>query len=111
VLSYIVLGVFLASLGHAMIGVELVFTCQLIYISYSLYIKRSYLSQAITSFSLVTGYRSFYYSDQYKELMYPFGSILELSKQVLETNLVWMTIVLGFFLIIGLLIVYYRIKR
>lgn len=104
------LGVFLISLGHSMIGVELVFTCQIIYVSYSLYINRSYLSQTITSFSLVTGYRSFSYSDQYKEMMYPFAYILNLSKQVLQNNLIWMAAILGFAVIYSLLLLYYRFK-
>lgn len=81
-LSYIVLGIFLVSLGCPMVGVELIFHCQIIYFSYALYLKRSYLAQAITNFKLVTGFRNFFYqSDTHGELMYPYCSILELTKQ------------------------------
>ena len=51
------LGVFLLSLCHKMVGAELAVSSQMVYLSFALYADPSYLSAALRSFSLVTGYR------------------------------------------------------
>lgn len=47
VLSYIVLGVFLASLPHKMIGAELLLSTQLVYLSNCLYAKPTFLGSSL----------------------------------------------------------------
>ena len=61
ILSYIVLGVFVASLGHKMLGLELISTCQMIYFSYMLYSPMTYGCTALAEFRFVTGYRTLLY--------------------------------------------------
>ena len=65
ILSYAVLVVFLLSLPHKMIGVELVVSCQIAYFSYVLYANPTYFSSAIPNLILVTGYRTLFYREEY----------------------------------------------
>ena len=55
------LGVFLLSLCHKMIGAELAVSSQMVYLSFTLYARPSYLLVALRSFSLVTGYRTLFF--------------------------------------------------
>lgn len=55
ILSFMVVGLFLATLPHKMIGPELLVACQMVYLSSCLYKKPSLFSLVINKFNLVTG--------------------------------------------------------
>lgn len=57
ILSYLILTVFLLSLRHKMIGVELIFTAQVVYLSYGLNNKPTYLGETVKKMGWVSGYR------------------------------------------------------
>jgi hypothetical protein len=78
VLSWVALGVFLVSLPHKMIGLELLIPCQLVYFSY-VFFKQSKIHYVLKSFKLVTSYRSAFYLSEYDQLLKPFSLKLELN--------------------------------
>ena len=59
------LGVFLLSLPHKMVGAELAVSCQMVYLSFALYPSPSFLSLSLRSFTLVTSYRTIFFSSEY----------------------------------------------
>jgi hypothetical protein len=61
VLSFIALILFALSLGHKLIGAELLTCCQLVYLSYCFHRDSSVLYGSLQEFRLVTGYWSLYY--------------------------------------------------
>jgi hypothetical protein len=73
-LSYLVLGLFLLSLPHKMIGAELLFNCQIVLISNALYTRPSFLFNSVKNFGLVSGDWSFFYSSEVDQnVFYPFS--------------------------------------
>jgi hypothetical protein len=89
-----------------MIGLELVVACQLIYFSLALYPQPSFISEAIKSFGLVSGYRAMFYRKKYGEILPPLTSTAQLSRQYLENNLIWTGLLITIFflfLFVGLL--------
>lgn len=54
-LSYVVLGLFLLSLPHKMIGPELLISCQMVYLSNTFYTRPGLFSLTISNFQLITG--------------------------------------------------------
>ena len=82
-LSFGFLGIFLLSLCHKMIGSELAVSCQMVYLSFALYARPSYLSVALRSFTLVTGCRTLFFSQDYENMLPPFSYRAEMSPQVL----------------------------
>jgi hypothetical protein len=78
VLSWVILGVFLLSLPHKMIGLELLIPCQLVYFSY-VFFQQSKTHYVLKSFKLVTSYRSMFYLSDYDQQLKPFSIKLELN--------------------------------
>ena len=103
ILSYCFLGVFLLSLCHKLIGAELAVPFQMVYLSFALYARPSYLSVALRSFTLVTGCRTLFFSQDYQNMLLPFSSRAEMSLQVLESYIVWCGVLLALLLIMGIL--------
>lgn len=68
ILSLIILGLFVLSLPHKMIGPELLVCCQIAYISSCLYDSPSLFNLTIKSFGMVTGGWSYFESSQYQTL-------------------------------------------
>jgi hypothetical protein len=87
-LSYIALALFLLSLGHKMIGAELLSSCQLVYLSYCFYQRPSVLFSSLQSFGLVTGYWSLFYDAADSKLVSDFSDRVQLAPQFLESSLV-----------------------
>ena len=54
VLAWVVLGIFLLSLGHKLIGAELLFNCQLVYLSCGMYSKVPFLVNSIGIFFVLS---------------------------------------------------------
>ena len=55
VLSYIILGIFALSLGHKMIGAELIVCCQAVYMSCSLFGRTGFVLDSFLSLNAVNG--------------------------------------------------------
>ena len=67
-------------------GAELLFNCQLVYISCGTYSKVPFLANSIGSFYRVTGFL-FFYSEEYKDLFSPFSDSVRVSPCFLENSL------------------------
>ena len=89
------LGVFLLSLCHKMIGAELAVSSQMVYLSFALYARPSYLSAALRSFTLVTSCRTLFFSEDYENMLLSFSYRAEMSPQILENQIVWCGILLA----------------
>lgn len=101
-LALIVLGLFVLSLPHKMIGAELLFNCQLVYLSNAFYARASFLFGSVKDFGLVSGYWSFFYDEaEHADLLYPFTERVELTPSFLEDSL----IVVGVLLVLVLLFI------
>jgi len=53
------------------------------YLSFALYPNPTYLSVAIRSFTLVTGYRTLFFGKTYENMLLPFSYRAEMSLQVM----------------------------
>ena len=100
ILSYCILAVFVASLAHKMIGAEMAVCCQIVYTSFALYPNPTYLSRSGFSFRLVTGFRGLFFRDEYEDMLPPFCSNLEISRQVAESSIVWCGLLLVLLLLL-----------
>jgi len=54
-LSFIILGIFVVSLGHKMIGAELIVSCQTLYLSCSMFGEPTFVFDSIYSLNPVNG--------------------------------------------------------
>ena len=97
------MGVFLLSLCHKLIGAELAVSCQMVYLSFALYARPSYLSVALRSFTLVTGCRTLFFSQDYQNMLLPFSNRAEMSLQVLENQVICCGVFLVLLLLMGIL--------
>jgi hypothetical protein len=88
VLSYAGLSVFFLSLLHKMIGPEFVLACQLIFFSFALYPRPSFVAGSIRAFVLLTGFRSVLFSQEVGAGFSAFASAAQLGHQYLENALV-----------------------
>jgi hypothetical protein len=73
IISYIAIGVFFLSLGHKMIGVEIMANFQLIYLSNVLYHKFYFFFNELRRLQPVTGYWSLFYQDSDSDFYPPFS--------------------------------------
>jgi hypothetical protein len=60
-LAFAALGLYFLSLLHKMIGLEFIINCQLIYLSFALYPRPTFLASSIKAFSPVAGLHSIFF--------------------------------------------------
>jgi hypothetical protein len=94
ILACLSLAIVALSLLHKMIGLEYIVACQMVYLSYAFYSRPTYVNSSITSFQMVTSYRSSFYQRAYGDVLPPFTYATEMSKQFLESNLLWIAVVI-----------------
>jgi hypothetical protein len=87
-LSYTGLAVFLLSLLHKMIGPEFILACQLVFFSFALYPRPSFVAGSIRAFVLVTGFRSVLFPQEAGAGFSAFASAAQLGHQYLENAVV-----------------------
>ena len=97
------LGVFMLSLCHKMIGAELAVPFQVVYLSFALYARPSYLSVALRSFTLVAGCRTLFFNSDYENMLLSFSYRAEMSPQVLENHIVWCGVLLALLSLMAIL--------
>ncbi len=99
VISYISLGLFLISLPQKLIGAELIFSCQIVYLSNGFYDKPTFLLSSIKGLKLVTGYWSLFYNGQHRSMHLPFTDRVQLSSSFLESSIIILSCILVIFVL------------
>jgi hypothetical protein len=93
-IAYFGLVVFFLSLGHKMIGAEVMTNLQLIYLSNAFY-KNTYLFlNGLRGFHLVTGYWALFHDGNDKIFVSPFSERVDVTPYFLENSLVVLTVLM-----------------
>jgi hypothetical protein len=79
IISYVVLAVFLLSLGHKLIGVEVIINLQLIYLSNAFFKKTYFFLNEIRRLHLVTGYWALFWNEDDLKFNPPFSEKVDMT--------------------------------
>lgn len=93
VLSYIALAIFLLSLGHKMIGAELLFCCQMVCLTNYLYRVPGFLFSSVKQLGLVTGWPLFHTAAD-RDSVPPFTRHINVGSTFVKNSLVVLCVLL-----------------
>jgi hypothetical protein len=77
-----------------MIGVELLLTCQVAYLSNALYRRPTLMSGAVKNMGIVTGGWGMMYETGDRDILRPFTNRVEISSGFIDSSLVLVTVML-----------------
>ena len=86
-LSYAVMGTFVLSIAHKLMGAELLICCQIVYLSISFYKMPPIFLSPLKNFNIVTGDWSFFHKSAYDEMLVPFTQRVQISAYFIENTL------------------------
>jgi hypothetical protein len=93
-ISYVVLAVFFLSLGHKMIGVEVMTNLQLIYLSNAFYKKTYFFLNELRGIHMVTGYWALFHDENDQIFIPPFSERVDVTPYFLENSLIVLTVLM-----------------
>jgi hypothetical protein len=93
-ISYASLAIFFLSLGHKMIGIEVIINLQLIYLSNAFYKKTYLFLNELRRLHLVTGYWALFYDENDQNFNPPFSEKVDMTPYFLEDSLIVLAVLI-----------------
>ena len=91
------------SLGHKLMGAELMYCCQMVYLTYGFMKKSSFLFSTVKGLKLVSGGWSLFHKEEYTQGGINFMKMIEINPYFIENSLIIGLMLIFFMIVLGIL--------